>query len=103
MSRSPYRPLERQVALVTGGSSGIEAAVSVALAGAGAVVGINYASDPKALRRLLTLIPYGRIGHPGDVGRAAVWLASDDSDYVTVTPLFVDGGMTLYPGFRDNG
>jgi glucose 1-dehydrogenase len=57
----------------------------------------------EALGRLLTLIPYGRIGEPEDIGRAAVWLASDDSDYVTGTSLFVDGGMTLYPGFEDNG
>jgi glucose 1-dehydrogenase len=57
----------------------------------------------EALRSLLTLIPYGRIGEPEDVARAAVWLASDESDYVTGTTLFVDGGMTLYPGFEDNG
>jgi glucose 1-dehydrogenase len=58
---------------------------------------------PDALAQLLKLIPYGRIGEPEDVARAAVWLASDESDYVTGTTLFVDGGMTLYPGFRDNG
>jgi glucose 1-dehydrogenase len=57
----------------------------------------------EALDKLLTLIPYGRIGEPGDVAKAAVWLASDESDYVTGTTLFVDGGMTLYPGFEDNG
>jgi glucose 1-dehydrogenase len=57
----------------------------------------------EALRSLLTLIPYGRIGEPEDVAKAAVWLASDESDYVTGTSLFVDGGMTLYPGFEDNG
>jgi glucose 1-dehydrogenase len=57
----------------------------------------------EALTRLLRLIPYGRIGEPEDVARAAVWLASDDADYVTGTTLFVDGGMTLYPEFRDNG
>lgn len=56
-----------------------------------------------ALDRLLTLIPYGRIGLPEDIARAAVWLASDDSDYVVGTTLFVDGGMTLYPGFATNG
>jgi glucose 1-dehydrogenase len=53
--------------------------------------------------RLMTLIPYGRIGEPADVARAAVWLASDSSDYVVGTTLFVDGGMTLYAGFSDNG
>jgi len=56
-----------------------------------------------ALARLLKLIPYGRIGEPEDVANAAVWLASDAADYVTGTTLFVDGGMTLYPGFEDNG
>jgi glucose 1-dehydrogenase len=58
---------------------------------------------PQAKADLLTLIPYGRIGEPADIGRAAVWLASDDSDYVIGTTLYVDGGMTLYPAFRDNG
>jgi glucose 1-dehydrogenase len=58
---------------------------------------------PEALQSLLTLIPYDRIGQPEDIGNAAVWLASDDSDYVTGISLFVDGGMTLYPGFSTNG
>ena len=56
-----------------------------------------------AYERLLTLIPYGRIGEPEDVARAAVWLASDASDYVVGTTLYVDGGMALYPCFADNG
>jgi len=58
---------------------------------------------PEALKELLTLIPYQRIGVPEDIGNAAVWLASDDSDYVNGTSLFVDGGMLLYPGFTTNG
>jgi len=58
---------------------------------------------PEALKSLLTLIPYQRIGEPEDIGKAAVWLCSDDSDYVNGTSLFVDGGMTLYPGFTTNG
>ena len=58
---------------------------------------------PEALGRLLKLIPYGRIGEPEDVAKATVWLTSDEADYVTGTTLFVDGGMTLYPGFEDNG
>jgi len=57
----------------------------------------------KALNNLLTLIPYGRIGKPEDIGKVAVWLASDESDYITGTTIFVDGGMLLYPGFIDNG
>jgi|SRR5450432_305507 len=58
---------------------------------------------PEALKSLLTLIPYQRIGEPDDIGKAAVWLCSDDSDYVNGHSLFVDGGMTLYPGFTTNG
>lgn len=58
---------------------------------------------PAALNALLTLIPYGRIGLPEDIGKAAVWLASDESDYVHGQTLFVDGGMTLYPEFAHGG
>ena len=58
---------------------------------------------PAALTSLLTLIPYGRIGVPADIGQAAVWLASDASDYVHGQSLFVDGGMTLYPEFAHGG
>jgi glucose 1-dehydrogenase len=67
--------------------------------------GINRAAweTEEALRKLLQLIPYGRIGEAEDIARAAVWLASEESDYVTGTTLVVDGGMTLYPGFADNG
>ena len=58
---------------------------------------------PEAEQALLRLIPYGRVGDPEDIANAAVWLASDLSDYVTGTTLFVDGGMTLYPGFESGG
>jgi glucose 1-dehydrogenase len=58
---------------------------------------------PEALQKLLELIPYNRIGQPADVGKLAAWLTSDDADYITGTTIFVDGGMTLYPGFADNG
>jgi len=58
---------------------------------------------PEALASLLTLIPYKRVGQPIDIGKAAVWLASDDSDYVNGQTLFVDGGMTLFPEFADGG
>jgi glucose 1-dehydrogenase len=55
------------------------------------------------LDNLLKLIPQKRVGMPDDIAKAAIWLASDDSDYVNGATLFVDGGMTLYPGFADNG
>jgi len=58
---------------------------------------------PEAYAELMKLVPYGRIGEPEDIARAAVWLASDQSDYVVGTTLFVDGGMTLYPGFATGG
>jgi glucose 1-dehydrogenase len=58
---------------------------------------------PAALASLLTLIPYGRIGQPEDIGRAVAWLASDDADYVHGQTIFVDGGMTLYPEFARGG
>ena len=58
---------------------------------------------PEAYEALMTLIPYRRIGEPEDIGRAAVWLASDHADYVNGISLFVDGGMTLYPGFATGG
>jgi glucose 1-dehydrogenase len=60
-------------------------------------------STPQAYEELMRLVPYKRIGEPDDIARAAVWLASDQSDYVTGTTLFVDGGMTLYPGFEAGG
>jgi len=61
------------------------------------------ATTGDAEAKLLKLIPYGRVGEAQDVANAVVWLASDASDYVHGTTLFIDGGMSLYPEFRDNG
>lgn len=58
---------------------------------------------PDAYADLMTLIPYKRIGEPEDIARAVAWLVSDAADYVTGATLFVDGGMTLYPGFATGG
>jgi glucose 1-dehydrogenase len=60
-------------------------------------------STREAYTELMKLIPYKRIGEVDDIARAAVWLASDDSDYITGATLYVDGGMTLYPGFETGG
>jgi glucose 1-dehydrogenase len=60
-------------------------------------------SSPEAYAELMKLVPYERIGEPEDIAEAVAWLASDASDYVTGTTLFVDGGMTLYPGFATGG
>lgn len=60
-------------------------------------------SNPANMKELNKLIPYKRIGQPIDVAKAAVWLASVESDYVVGETLYVDGGMMLYPEFSDNG
>ena len=59
--------------------------------------------DEEKAAELLKLIPYQRIGEPEDVAEVAVWLTTDASDYITGTTIYVDGGMTLYPGFANNG
>ncbi len=89
--------LSGQTAIVTGGASGIGAAIARAFARAGAW------STPQSMKELLKLIPYGRIGEPDDVAKLAVWLASDDSDYVVGSTIVIDSGMSLYPGLADNG
>ena len=58
---------------------------------------------PEAYAELMKLVPYKRIGQAEEIGRAAVWLASDFTDYIVGTTLYVDGGMTLYPGFESGG
>jgi glucose 1-dehydrogenase len=60
-------------------------------------------STPEAYSNLMKLIPYKRIGEVDDIGRVAAWLASDQADYIHGTSIFVDGGMTLYPGFEAGG
>ena len=58
---------------------------------------------PEAYAKLMELVPYNRIGEPEDIAQAAVFLASDMADYITGITLFVDGGMTCYPGFAEGG
>ena len=60
-------------------------------------------ATPEAYSDLMKLVPYKRIGEVEEIGRAAVWLASDFTDYLVGTTLYVDGGMTLYPGFETGG
>lgn len=60
-------------------------------------------STPEAYESLMTLVPYKRIGEPEDIAQAAIFLASDMADYINGTTLFVDGGMTCYPGFATGG
>ncbi|WP_080055772.1 SDR family oxidoreductase [Spirosoma aerolatum] len=58
---------------------------------------------PQALSNLMKLIPYKRIGETSDIGSTVAWLCSDEADYIHGHTMVVDGGMTLYPGFEDNG
>ncbi|PZM15757.1 SDR family oxidoreductase [Rhizobium tubonense] len=58
---------------------------------------------PEAYAALMKLIPYKRIGEAEEIGRTAVWLASDFTDYIVGSTMYVDGGMTLYPGFETGG
>jgi glucose 1-dehydrogenase len=58
---------------------------------------------PEAYAGLMKLVPYKRIGEVEDIGRVVAWLASDEADYITGASIFVDGGMTLYPGFEAGG
>ncbi|MBI2819166.1 MAG: glucose 1-dehydrogenase [Acidobacteria bacterium] len=60
-------------------------------------------ATPDAYESLMTLIPYKRIGEPEDIGRLAVFLASDQADYINGTSIYIDGGMMLYPGFAAGG
>ena len=60
-------------------------------------------STPEAYNSLMNLIPYNRIGVPEDIGKLAVFLSSDDSDYITGASIFIDGGMTVFEGFATGG
>lgn len=64
---------------------------------------INAAERALHTADILKLIPYGRIGDPADVGRTVAFLVSDAADYIAGQTITVDGGMTLYPGFKGNG
>jgi glucose 1-dehydrogenase len=56
--------------------------------------------DPEKRREVEAEIPWGRMGKPEEVAAAISWLAGAEAEYVTGTTVFVDGGMTQYPGFR---
>ncbi|WP_046242866.1 SDR family oxidoreductase [Hymenobacter terrenus] len=66
-------------------------------------INLSARDTPEEEKALLSLIPYNRVGDPTDVGNLAAWLASDEADYITGQTIFMDGGMTLYPGFAEGG
>ncbi|MEA2274215.1 MAG: glucose 1-dehydrogenase, partial [Solirubrobacteraceae bacterium] len=73
--------------------------VSVAPGAIATPINADVLADPKARAEIEAEIPLGRWGEVSDVARAVAWVASDQADYVVGSTLFVDGGMTLYPGF----
>ena len=62
----------------------------------------DWVNDPEELANVNEFIPMGRVGKPEEMAMATLFLASDDAAYITGQTLFVDGGLTLYPGFRES-
>lgn len=63
----------------------------------------NAWSTPESMNALMKLVPYNRIGQPEDIGNLAVFLASDQADYISGASIFVDGGMTTFESFSTGG
>ena len=63
-----------------------------------------FAEDPERAAKRLVHIPMGRFGEPEEIANAALFLASDDSSFVTASTFLVDGGLSgayLTPGQVD--
>ncbi len=103
MTQSSQPSVAGQVALVTGASSGIGRACALALGQAGAHVVVNHLPEQTDAADTVVAEIEGRIGEPADIAQAVVWLTPYAADYITGTTLVVNGGMMLYPAFRDNG
>lgn len=94
--------LQGKVAIVTGGNSGIGKSILLALGKAGAVatpINVETMRDPEKMAQLNAVIPLGRMAEPKEIADLVVWLASDESSYVTATTFIADGGMMQFsPG-----
>lgn len=66
-------------------------------------INANVWQDPKGLADLDDKIPMGRVGEPDEIGHAIAFLCSDLAGYITGITIPVDGGMLLYPDFREGG
>ena len=60
----------------------------------------SWVEEPEKHKQVISHIPMGRAGTADEMGAVATFLASDDASYITGQTLYVDGGLTLYPGFK---
>jgi glucose 1-dehydrogenase len=60
-----------------------------------------WTDDPAKRQEVERHIPLGRAGTPEEMAGVACFLASDEAAYITGQTVYVDGGLTLYPDFRD--
>ncbi len=94
---APGRKLEGKVALMTGGSAGVGFGAARRFAEAGARVidtpGLGTVFTAEQPTHAAGTVPLGRLGTPDEMGKVAVFLASDDSSYVNGIELFADGGV----------
>jgi NAD(P)-dependent dehydrogenase (short-subunit alcohol dehydrogenase family) len=66
-------------------------------------INANVWQDPRGLADLDSKIPMGRVGEPDEIGHTIAFLCSDLASYITGITIPVDGGMLLYPDFREGG
>ncbi|HMQ30208.1 MAG TPA: glucose 1-dehydrogenase [Chloroflexaceae bacterium] len=100
MSKGGMQNLTRTLALEYAGRG-----IRVNGIGPGATVTpINraWADDPEKRAEVEQHIPMGRAGEAEEMAAATVFLCSDEAAYITGQTLFIDGGLTLYPDFRDS-
>lgn len=99
VSKGGMHNLTRTLALEYAGKN-----IRVNAVGPGATVTpINQAwvDDPDKREQVESHIPMGRAGQASEMAGVTAFLASDDAAYITGQTLFVDGGLTLYPDFRE--
>jgi NAD(P)-dependent dehydrogenase (short-subunit alcohol dehydrogenase family) len=86
---------DNRTVIVTGGSRGLGAshARGFVAEGANVVIADVLEAAEERMKIISSSVPLGRFGTPDEIAKAVVFLASDDSSYVTGTELFVDGGF----------